>query len=292
VSAPLALAAVLAVAVPLALQRAYRLPEVFVEKWAADRGVELTPETRPPITGYLRSVRVMRTWGGVVGAIVPSLAEWALTGRVQVLGFGTDGESAPLGFGTIFVGYLVGVLVAEIRHPRAAGSRRVASLARRELRDYLPARTVHEQRALAATSALGTLAIGVLPYPPATSNPGPLGLAAAAVLVVGFAIGAEAIERWLVRRPQPFESAAAVAADDAVRAQSIQAFAGAALALLSLYCCGIALVWQASTVPVLQALMIVPAVILLIASLAACRGIGEGSWIVRRAHGHAGEASA
>jgi hypothetical protein len=288
VSAPLTLAVVLAVAVPLALLRAYRLPAAFVERWAADRGVELTAETRPPVARYLRSVRVMRTWGGVLGAIVPSLAEWALTGRVQVLGFGTDGESAPLAFGSIFVGYLLGVLVAEVRRPRTAGPRRVASLARRELRDYLPGRTVRAQRGLAAAGALGTLAIGVLPYPPATSNPGPLGLAAAAVLVAGFAVGAEAIERWLVRRPQPFTSTAAISADDAVRAQSIQAFAGAALALLSLYCCGVALAFQASTVPVLRATMFVPAVILLIVSVAVCRGIGEGAWRVRRAEGTPG----
>jgi len=38
----------------------------------------------------------MRTWGVVLGAIVPSLAEWALTGRVQVLGFGTDGRLSDL----------------------------------------------------------------------------------------------------------------------------------------------------------------------------------------------------
>src|SRR3954452_6381807 len=108
-SAALVLAIVLAVAIPVQLWRARRLDPAFVARWAAGRGLTLTPENRPAVTRYLRRVRALRTWGGVAGAVLPSIVEYAVTGRVQILGFGTDGDSAPLGFGSIFIGYLVGV---------------------------------------------------------------------------------------------------------------------------------------------------------------------------------------
>ena len=139
-SAPLLLAIVLAVAIPVQLLRAYRSDGSLVERWADEHGLALTPENRPLVARYLRNARVLRTWGGIAGALLPSLIEFAWSGRVQVLGFGTDGENAPLGFGTIFLGYLVGALCAELSLARpAAGARRSASLVRRELGHYLRA---------------------------------------------------------------------------------------------------------------------------------------------------------
>src|SRR3954467_13771611 len=106
-SAPLVLAVILAVALPWELAKAYRFDDGIVDRWASDHALELTPESRPMAGGYRRRARLLRTGGAVAGAILPSVIEFAATGRVQVLGFGTDGHSAPLGFGTIFVGYLV-----------------------------------------------------------------------------------------------------------------------------------------------------------------------------------------
>jgi hypothetical protein len=282
-SAPLTLAIVLAVAIPVALWRAYRRDESLVERWAHDHGLELTPENRPLVARYLRNARVLRTWGAVAGAILPSLIELAVSGRLQVLGFGTDGESAPLGFGTIFLGYLVGALCAEVSLARPKpGLRRSASLVRRELGDYLPPAAVLAQRAAAATGALGLLAIAVVPYPAEVSNASPLALTLVAAGVVGFGAGLEAIERWLVRRPQPFTSPPVIAADNAIRAQSISVVAGAGLALLLLFCSGVALGLQASDVAVLRTAMIIPAAVCLLAALAVCQGVGDGSGRVRR----------
>ena len=286
-SAPLALALVLAVAIPIQLWRAYRRDEAYVERWAHYHGLGLTPENRPLVERYLRHARVLRTWGGVAGAVVPSLIELAWHGRVEVLGFGADGESAPLAFGTIFAGYLLGALWAEVSLARpVAGARRTASLVRRELADYLPPNLVRAQRGLAAAATLGALAVGVVPYDDSVSTPGALSLALGALLAVGFGAGLEAIERWLVRRPQPYTSPSLVAADDAIRAQSIHAVAGAGLALLLLFCGGVALALQGSDVAWLQVAMVVPAAACLVASLVACREIGDRAWRVRRqAHG-------
>ena len=94
--------------------------------------------------------------------------------------------------------------------------------------------------------------------------------------------GLEAIERWLVRRPQPFTSPPLVAADDAIRAQSIHALAGAGLALQLLFCSGVALGLQASDVHALQVTMVVPAVALPRPLDLPCRNVGERPWRVRR----------
>jgi hypothetical protein len=282
-SAPFALATVLAVAIPFCLIRAYRRDERRDERWARDHDVEVTPDTRPVVARYLRNARICRTWGGVAGAVLPSLIEYAATGRVQVLGFGTDGTSAPLGFGTIFVGYLLGALVAELTLARPVlGMRRSASLARRDLADYLPHRVVVAQRALAVAGAVGMIASGFLPYPDGVSYPSLASLAVAAVVVLALAAGLEAIERWLVRRPQPYTSAELVRADDAIRAQSIRAVAGAGLALLLLFCCGVSLGLQASDVAVLRTAMVLPAAVFLVLSLVVCADIDEGAWRVQR----------
>ena len=282
-SAPLVLALILAVVIPWQLIRAYRDDERAVERWARDHELELTRESRPMVQRSLRRARLCRTWGGVLGAVLPTLFDYVANGRVQVLGFGTDGTSAPLGFGSIFVGYLLGALVAEVATVRpVAQERRTASLVRRELADYLSRRQIVAQRALAVAAALGIVATALVSFPAATSIPSLPSLVAFAAGVLAFGAGVEAVERWLVRRPQPFTSPPLVAADDAIRAQSIRAVAGAALALLLLLCCGGSLVLQASDVEVLRSVMVVPAVVCLIASLIVIGDAGEGRWSVRR----------
>jgi hypothetical protein len=282
-SAPLVLAAILAVAILWALRRAHRFDDGIVDRWARDHGVELTPESRPMVRRYLRKVRLLRTWGAVAGAVVPSLADLVLNGRVQVLGFGTDGESAPLGFGTIFVGYLLGALCAELSLVRpVATARRAASLVPRELDAYLPRGVLVAQRAVTAFAALGTVAIAVVPYDASVSNPAPAALIGISLGVLGLGAALEAVERWLVRRPQPFTSPPLVAADDAIRAQSIRSVAGAGLALVLLYACGVSLALQGSNSRALHATMLVPAVLFLIASLVTCQDVAESRWRVRR----------
>jgi hypothetical protein len=282
-SAPLVLALILAVAIPWQLFRAYRFDDSSVDRWARDHDLELTPESRPVVRRHLRRAGLCRTWGGVAGAVLPTLIDYVANGRVQVLGFGTDGESAPLGFGTIFVGYLLGALAAEVSTVRpVAAERRAASLIRRDLEDYLPRRLVLAQRALAVAAALGMVVAALLPYPDSLSVPSDAGVAAIAAGILAFAAGLEAVERWLVRRPQPFTSAALVTADDAIRAQSIRAMAGAGMALLLLLCSGVSLALAASDVAALHITMLVPAVGCLLGSIVAVGDVSESRWRVRR----------
>jgi hypothetical protein len=148
------------------------------------------------------------------------------------------------------------------------------------------------QRAAAVVGAAGTLVIALIPYSAATSNPGSASLAAIAVVVLVIGVGLEALERWFVVRPQPYADPALVAADDAMRAESIRAVAGAGLAILLLYCSGVFLALQASEVGLLRSAMILPAVVCLLVSLFACSVITDGRWRVRRPARSADAASA
>jgi hypothetical protein len=282
---PLAAALVLVVVVPVVVLRAYaRIDDEVLTSWGRARGVELTPENRSMVGTYLRRARVLRTWGAVAGALLPTLVELASHGRVQVLGFGTDGSAAPYsGPVWIFIGYLVGALFVEVSLARPVDPmRRSASLVRRELSDYLPLGLLRAQRALALVVVLGVVAIGVVPFPENVSTPDALGLVTGGAFFAAFAAGLEALERWLVRRPQPFTDPSLVAADDAIRAQSVNSLAGGGLALLLVGCSGVFAVLTASDVPVLRWTMWLPALVAFVLSIRACLDIGQHAWHVRR----------
>jgi hypothetical protein len=262
-----------------------RVHDELLDDWARAHAVELTSDNRPMVARYLRRARVLRTWGALAGLLLPSLVELALSGRVQLLGFGTDGSSAPYA-GPIgaFIGYLVGALYAEVSLGRPVHpARRTASLIPRELRDYLPRRLLRTQRALPIVIVLGLVAIAAAPYDPQeAAEPEVLGLLTGALFVVLLAAGLEALERWLVRRPQPFTSPSLVAADDAIRAQSVHSLAGAGLALQLIACSGVFIGLAASDVPFLRWTMWLPALVALLLSIRACLEIGQRAWRVRR----------
>ena len=234
---------------------------------------------------YLRRAGLCRTWGGVLGRCsLPTLVDYVVNGRVQVLGFGTDGTSAPLGFGSIFAGYLLGALVAEVATVRPiAGERRTASLARRELADYLPRRQIAAQRALTVAAALGIVAT-------------------AARVLSRLDLGAVAARGRRLRRRRPRlrrgrgggralagAPAAAVhepAAGGRRRRHPRAVHPRRGRAPRCRCCCSSAAASRSAcrhpTSAILRSVMIVPAVACLIASLVVIQDAGEGRWRVRR----------
>ena len=283
---PVVIAVALAFIVPVVLFRAHaKFEGERLTEWARAHSLELTPENRPMVARYLRRARVLRTWGALGGLFLPSLVELAVSGRVQVLGFGTDDTAAPYA-GPIgaFIGYLLGALYAEVSLARPHDpARQSASLIPRELADYVPRHLLHVQRALGIVVALGLLAVGLVPYDPReVAQPEWLELLAAAAAFIAFGAGLEPVERWLVRRPQPFTSQSEVAADDAIRAQSVQSLAGSGLALLLVACSGISVVLAASDVAGLRWTMWLPALVALVLSIRACLDISQRTWRVRR----------
>jgi hypothetical protein len=283
---PLVLGPVLVILASVVLARAYApVGDKLLADWAQAHGVELTPESQRVVARYLRKSRVLRTWGALAGLLLPSLVDLALNGRFQLLGFGTDGSAAPYA-GPIgaYIGYLVGGLYAEVSLARPIDqARRSASLVPRELGDYLPRRLLRAQRALGMAAVLGMVLLGLVPYDPRrAAEPNWLSLLTGAAVFAAFAVGLEALERWLVRRPQPFTSASLLATDDAIRAQSVHSLAGSGLALLLAGCSGICVGLAASDVDVLRWTMWLPALVALLLSVHACLEIGHRSWKVRR----------
>lgn len=272
------------VIVPVVLVRACApVGEPLLMSWARAHGVELSAANRSLVGDYLRRARVLRSFGAVGGLLLPTFVDLAVSGRFQVMGFASD-RSAPLqGPMTIFVGYLVGALLAELRVPRrVAPAHRSASLIPRALTDYLPSRILNTQRALAAVGVVGVVAHGAVPY----EDPGfqlswPGVLAGVAIFAL-FAAALEALQRWLVRRPQPFTDPALVAADDAIRAQSVHALAGSGMALLWMGLTGVCIVLATSEVTVLRWTMWPLAVITFLLSIGACQDVAQRPWRVRR----------
>lgn len=253
-------------------------------EWAAARGLELTPENRPVVARYLRRARLLRICGALAGVLLPTLVELIWHGELVILGFHSDGSAAPYaGPMEAYIGYLLGALVAEVSlaRPRAPG-RRSASLAPRELGDYLPRRLLLGQRALGVAVVLGIVVTGLVPYSSAASDPDWPALAGGAAFFGAFAVALEVVERWIVRRSQPFTSASLVAADDAIRAQSVHTLAGAGLALLLLALSGVFAVLTASDVDVLAWTAWLPALAAFVLSVRACLDIGQQPWRVRR----------
>ena len=252
--------------------------------WAQARGLELTPENRPVVARYLRRARWLPVLGALVAVVLPTVVELIRSGELVILGFHADGSGAPYaGPMEAYIGYLLGALCAELSLARPMGAaRRTASLAPRVLVDYLPRRLLVGQRALGAAVAVGVLVTGLVPYPPAAADVDWAALAIGAAAFGAFAVGVEALERWVVRRPQPFTSPSLVAADDAIRAQSVHAIAGAGLALLLVALSGLFVVLTASDVDLLKVTMWLPALVAFVLSIRACRDIGQQPWRVRR----------
>jgi len=283
---PLELAIVIAVLVAAALSRAYRpIGDEPVDQWAEARGLELTAENRPVVERYLRRARLLRTWGAVAGLAAPTLIRPLLGEPVHVAGVGSY-EMTPLELGWVFVGYLVGAVCAEVSVSRPFDpARRSAALLPRELTDYLPRQLLWLQRGLALTSIGGLVVLRFVPYGPSGPPPSWGTIAVFATVMFGLAAGLERLEHWIVRRPQPFVSASLLAADDAIRAQSLHSLAGAGAGFLFFACSLVSYAFALSELEILRRTMWAPALLALLFALVACQFYGARAWQVRR---HAG----
>jgi hypothetical protein len=189
------------------------------ERWAASRGLTLTAENRSAVVNYLHDAGLLRGLGVVAGLVLPSLWSWALGVTQTVVPPWT----------WAFLGYLVGALYAEISLRRPRGTR--ASATPRRLRDYL--RPVLRRGQILLGIALVGASVGALIAPWRTEDFGGSVVPVVVTATVGL-IGTPimvSVEGWLVRRPQPVLSPAQLAADDAIRSQSVQSVAASWLAM-------------------------------------------------------------
>jgi hypothetical protein len=255
------------------MSRAYTaVDEDFVVAWAPAHALTLTPRNRPMVRWYLHTARVLRAWGVVAGLILPWLVDAAF-------GLNALGQAQPL---FAFFGYLVGALYAELALVRRTnGTRRVAALAPRDLDDYLPRRLLVGQRALAGAVVAVCALLFVVPADETIGNsPAPVSVAVIAA-VLGLAL--PRVERWLLQRPQPFTDVDLIAADDAIRSQSLHSVAGSGLAILLMLLGGGLFNLATSDVQLLRWTMWAPGLACFVGSIYVCLYYGHRAWRVRRA---------
>jgi hypothetical protein len=250
----------------------------YVDEWSQAHALELTPRSRPMVHWYLHTARLLRTIGALAGFFLPPLLGSA---------FGSQALK-DASFPMVFVGYFAGALYAELALVRPSSDRRVAVLAPREVGDYLPRRVRIAQVVVPAVAVVAGLAPLLLGYQRdvrsgVNGSPRLVGIIMAVVaLVVGVALGR--VERWLVQRPQPFTTPDMLAADDAIRSQSVHSVAGSGLAIIlaTLATTG-AFALARSDAQVLRWTSPFVALACFVGSIWVCLYYGHRAWRVRRA---------
>lgn len=182
------------------------VPRKRVEKFAARHAVQVTVDNGQQIIGYLTTTRRWRSFGLATG-LVFSVA-WFLPN---------------FNFNTIylFAGWFAGALVAELRlAPPPHGATRAALAAPRVSGSYISLGA----RLWVPLSLVLCLSFGVA-----------TGALLWTVAGLAVAIAVWAIQRHVLRRPQPAATPDQVAADDAIRSRSLHVLTGAGVALIG-YC--------------------------------------------------------
>jgi hypothetical protein len=213
--------------------RGFRVDDQYVREWATSAGVALDETTWPLVRRSLALSRRARTVGGLVGFLSPVLYE-----RFTSFKGGTGGWSLLL----MFVGYLLGALVAELVLNRPRRGDGPALLVPRRLEDYLPGYVRTLQRGLGLLSMAGAATYAIL-Y--AVLDGAPYRVAPSPLEVAGFGLGGacialitEMLQRSIVGRRQVVASDDRRAVDDAMRSWSLHVLAAAGIALLFIFAGG------------------------------------------------------
>lgn len=202
------------------------------QRWATSEGVALDGTTTPVVEGYLRTSRHLRQVGFVGGLLVAP----AITA-------GTGVDLGLPGLLWALIGYLLGCLWAELALTRRPGStRRTASLAVRQVGDYLPRSMAMAQ--VGAGVVAVALAIAAVAVDATAVDPWDAGWtvgedaadlrrsAILAGLLVPAAMAAVALaQRRIVRRAQPLQSPDHIAVDDAMRSSAVRLLGATGIAM-------------------------------------------------------------
>ena len=283
IAALVLLVAVLALAIGLALAGFFTNEDP--QAWARANAVELTPDTSDALSAYLRNRRGLRRIGAFSGLILPT-AVTAATGL----------DLKVSGLVWVLLGYLVGLLVAEVTFARVpdAGPR-MASLTTRRLTDYLPRTLVAAQVLVPVGNVvLAIVAAGLIehrpdPFPmPVTGSSSYEDLIAAAIFAGPVALflagGALIGQRAMIRRAQPMVEPDLVALDDAMRSSSVRTVAATSVATTSfLLACQLGGIDQAlpSDSPI-QGFLLLPGALVMLAAFVAWQWWVNRGWRVRR----------
>jgi hypothetical protein len=216
--------------------RGFRMDEEYVARWASSAGLELTEETRPVVRRYLTWSRRARTVGGLVGFLAPVI--YALVGEVA-LGREVITDAGGWSVLLMFIGYLLGALVAELVINRPGGHQGPTMRGSRRVGEYLSHYLLVIQRSLGIACAALVGAYVLLSPFVRTPGPDPGSIAIFGLPGVGLAVVIEALQRTIIGRRQPAASPDDLTVDDAMRSSSMHLVAGTGIALLIFFATGL-----------------------------------------------------
>lgn len=193
--------------------------QTSAEELAAAEGVTITDASRQFITRYLETGRRLRMRMVWVAVIASNVVMMVRSGRV-----GLDTT-------WLVAGGVGAVVLTELQITRPTGPTARASLVPRRLDLYLGAPLRYAPLALALANAAAVVALLMTAQRPEVVVGRGDGLLAAVLWMPALAAIVAALQRWIVRRPQPVVTPDVVAADDACRAVSIKALAYVAVAM-------------------------------------------------------------
>jgi hypothetical protein len=190
-----------------------------VDRFARRQQLTVTVDNGNQVIRYLATTRRWRV-AGLVGGIAASQIG------------APEGTIVNFNFVTIFAGWFLGALVAEVRVEHLAHGRvRAASLRPRRPEQYV----ARFAWALVPAAAVVAVATGA-----ATAAAGALGWAepnwtwAGVWLLVALTVAAtvRAFQHVVLRRPQPLAAPDVIAADDAIRSRALHVLSGGGAALV------------------------------------------------------------
>jgi hypothetical protein len=193
---------------------------VRLERFARRQQLTVTATNGNQVLAYLATTRRWRAAGMVVSfavSVALSLLDNAVTAN----------------FLTLFIGWFVGALIAEVRVAHLGrGDRQAASLSPRRPTQYV-SRFDWYALVVALVLSLAAAAFAVLHGVNVRQVPVDATLWFAGAVVVLVAVRAMQIR--VLRRPQPLAEPDVIAADDAIRSRSLHVLTGGAVALVA-YC--------------------------------------------------------
>lgn len=203
------------------------------QQWAEAHALRLTAGNQPFVEHYVRTGRRLRWICMFGGLVLPPLVRNAFDPATQY--------RWPFSLVGLLAGYLVGTLWAELALTRADAGVTAARLQARRLEDYLPKTLRRALRIVGPlTAALWALAL----FSSRSASPSARTRTISVLEAIGWGLAAltvsvtvEAVQRWILARPQPLAAEDLLAADDAVRSQSLHTLGGTGVAIL--------LVWAA-----------------------------------------------
>lgn len=201
-----------------------------LSEFAERHRVEVTVGNGRGLIRYLARVRRYRSLGGAAGWLLGFVLS-ALAADPALLLEGRASDPVGTAALTGIAGYLIGALVAELRTAGAPPpGKRLASLTPRRVADYVtPGARLAPLLLTAAT--VGAFVCRSLWPAPRVAWQAAAGVALCSVLV---AVVVALAQRWIAGRPQRAAAADLRAADEAVRASSMQTISGAGAALMSI----------------------------------------------------------